>query len=272
MRLTDAFDAGAVALGERLRDRGEVLSRIAGLVTGDDGPFPGIGPDIVLDALRAREEIGSTGMGEGVAIPHCRLEGADRFVVGMLTTSRGVEFGALDGRPVRLFPFVMGPADRPKEHLMLLSRLARLMRVEESRSALLGATSASEVGLILSSGESEPEQPPEKRPGMRMLHVFVQDEDVFDDILQVFTATAETSAMVVEGHESTDYLHRHALFAGFWNPDIRHFNRLIIAVVREELVGAAIRSIEYVCGDIGERRDVLVTVTDLELALGSLDY
>ena len=105
-----------------------------------------------------------------------------------------------------------------------------------------------------------------------MLHVFIQDEDLFDDLLQVFAGSESTSAMILETHESTDYMRKMPLFAGFWNTDLRHFNRMIVAVVRDELVSSTIRNIEYICGKISERDDLMITVTDLHNVLGSLDF
>ena len=76
--------------------------------------------------------------------------------------------------------------------------------------------------------------------------------------------------MVLEAHESTDYLMKGPFFAGFWDSSVQRFNRLIVAVVRDELVNYTVRSIEYACGDLADRDDILVTVTDLHYTLGSL--
>jgi len=99
----------------------------------------------------------------------------------------------------------------------------------------------------------------------------VRNEDIFDELLQVFAATETISAMVIETHESSEYISNIPLFASFWNPNVRQFNRIIIATVRDELANSTVRNIEYVCGKLSDRDDVMVTVTDLHYVLGSID-
>ncbi len=78
--------------------------------------------------------------------------------------------------------------------------------------------------------------------------------------------------MVVEAHESTEYLSSMPVFAGFWNSELSSFNRIIIAVVKDSLVNQTIRQIEYVSGDLAGQNEVMITVSDLHHALGSLDF
>jgi hypothetical protein len=145
-----------------------------------------------------------------------------------------------------------------------------MLRTKDFRKQLLQCGDTEQLqDLIMSQSYVEDETPP-RRPGMKMMHVFVRNEDIFDDLLQVFASSESISALVVETHESTDFLMKSPLFAGFWNTDIRRFNRLIVAVVRDELVNATVRNIEYICGKLSERDDILLTVTDLHYVLGSL--
>jgi len=78
--------------------------------------------------------------------------------------------------------------------------------------------------------------------------------------------------MVLEAHESTEYMSNMPVFAGLWNNDLNTFNRIIMAVVKESLLNQTLRNIEYVCGDFRKQTDVMVTVTDLHHALGSLEF
>src|SRR5947209_4253978 len=81
-------------------DRGGVLRALAGAVAAD-GPVAD--PEALYARLAEREELGSTAVGAGVAIPHCKLPGLSREVVAVAVSPRGVDFGAADGRPVRVF-------------------------------------------------------------------------------------------------------------------------------------------------------------------------
>lgn len=269
MSIREALDQDLIRWDEKSRGKDEVLREIARMAAGS-GKVSGINEESAYRALQDREELGSTGFGHGVAIPHCRLQGLDGFLVGFIVTARGIDFDAVDGEDVHLLPFVIGPEDKPKEHLRLLSGISQVLRDAGFRKELTAAGSSEMISDLLNRKLLPEETAPLRRPGMKMMHVFVQEEDVFDQLLQVFAAAETTSAMIVEGHESTDYLAKSPMFAGFWNSDVQQFNRIIIAVVRDELVNYTVRSIEYVCGKLSERDDVMVTLTDLHYVLGSL--
>ncbi|HWP35278.1 MAG TPA: PTS sugar transporter subunit IIA, partial [Thermodesulfobacteriota bacterium] len=100
---------------------------------------PAIEPARLLGALLERERIGSTGVGEGVAIPHAKLAGVRRLVGAFARSRGGIEFGAVDGRPCRLFFLLVAPEDAASDHLRALARVAKLMRDPEVRRRLLEA-------------------------------------------------------------------------------------------------------------------------------------
>jgi nitrogen PTS system EIIA component len=79
-------------------------------------------------ALLEREQLGSTGIGQGVAIPHCKLKGLDQGIVAIGMARPGIDFGAPDGKPVAVFFLVLSPDDDPAEHLQTLSRVSRWAR------------------------------------------------------------------------------------------------------------------------------------------------
>ncbi|WP_336366298.1 PTS IIA-like nitrogen regulatory protein PtsN [Marinobacter sp. C2H3] len=78
----------------------------------------------MFNNLVARERLGSTGIGQGIAIPHCRLEGLDRVIGVLLTLEESVEFDAIDNQPVDLVFALIVPKEATSEHLELLSQLA----------------------------------------------------------------------------------------------------------------------------------------------------
>lgn len=228
----------------------------------------------VLDSLREREELGSTALGAGVAVPHCRIPGLKSFVAGLVTTAKKLDYDAADNEKVDIFPFVIGPQENPKEHLRVLSGMARLLRNPDTRKGIRSASTGSELFELITGLDTEgvSQAPAEPVSDMKMLHVFVRSEDLFNDILQVFASGEFLGAMVLEAHESTEYMSGIPVFAGFWNSDLNTFNRIITAVVRGSLVNQTIRNIEYVCGALKDQSDVMVTVADLHHAIGSLDY
>lgn len=78
----------------------------------------------IFNNLVARERLGSTGIGQGIAIPHCRLDGCDKVVGVLITLEEGVAFDAIDNQPVDLLFALIVPKEATSEHLELLSQLA----------------------------------------------------------------------------------------------------------------------------------------------------
>lgn len=101
-------------------------------------------------AILDREGIVSTGIGFGVAIPHAKFKDADRFMIAIgVHRGEGIEWNALDGRPVRLIFLIGGPEDKPTEYLKILSQLTQLIKNDGLRKQLLQARTAEEVVSLL---------------------------------------------------------------------------------------------------------------------------
>ncbi|EKF74175.1 phosphotransferase system, nitrogen regulatory IIA protein [Alcanivorax hongdengensis A-11-3] len=109
----------------------------------------------VFDALVAREKLGSTGIGEGIAIPHCRLGHCQQPVGLLLKLTDPIDFDAVDGRPVDLVFVLLVPQENPEEHLKTLSHLASLFNDDGYRQGL--RSSDNNHGLYLTAVESEAE-------------------------------------------------------------------------------------------------------------------
>jgi len=91
----------------------------------------------ILDALLAREKLGSTGLGNGIAIPHCRISELEEIHVAMLKLDEGVEFEAPDGLPVTfLFCMIVPPEEAAEDHLQLLANLAELLDNKQVRKSI----------------------------------------------------------------------------------------------------------------------------------------
>lgn len=104
----------------------------------------------VLDAVMERERLGSTGVGDGVAIPHARTAEVDRTCGVFARLKTPVDFDAVDGRHADLVFLLLAPEDSGAEHLKALARVARLFRREDIRTALRAAPDSAAVNAILS--------------------------------------------------------------------------------------------------------------------------
>ena len=103
----------------------------------------------VFDSLFAREKLGSTGLGQGIAIPHGRIKGVKEAVGAMIRMREPIPFDAPDGQPVSLIFVLLVPERATDLHLQILSELAQMFSDNAFRDQLLGASSATAVhGLI----------------------------------------------------------------------------------------------------------------------------
>jgi len=103
----------------------------------------------VFDSLFAREKLGSTGLGYGVAIPHGRIKGLRETCCAFIRTASGVPFEAPDGEPVRLVFSMLVPAQATEQHLQMLSELAQMFSDPAFRDALMAAPDAAIAHRLL---------------------------------------------------------------------------------------------------------------------------
>ncbi len=108
---------------------------------------------IVLEMLHQRETLGSTGIGKGVAIPHGRTTAALNVIIAFGKSEKGIEFNAIDKKPVHLFFMIIAPPnDEENKYLPALGSLVTIIKSDQNRERLLKVTSFSEL-LSIISGE-----------------------------------------------------------------------------------------------------------------------
>jgi fructose-specific phosphotransferase system IIA component len=110
--------------------------------------------DEVLRAVRERESVLSTGIGNGVAIPHGKSGSVTELSLAAGVSSHPLDFEALDGHPVRLFFLLVGPESAAGQHVKALSRISRLLRRDSFRSRLVAAASPEEFYEIIQEAEA----------------------------------------------------------------------------------------------------------------------
>ncbi|WP_166360772.1 PTS IIA-like nitrogen regulatory protein PtsN [Pseudomonas akapageensis] len=115
-----------------------VLEQIANLISQD---LPGLAMQDVFESLVAREKLGSTGFGNGIAIPHCRLKNCESPVSALLHLDAPVDFDAIDGAPVDLLFVLLVPQAATDAHLELLRQIASMLDRKEVREKLRSASS-----------------------------------------------------------------------------------------------------------------------------------
>ncbi|MBN2396813.1 MAG: PTS sugar transporter subunit IIA [Deltaproteobacteria bacterium] len=101
--------------------------------------------DSVIEVLMEREKLGSTGIGDGIAIPHGKLAGLGSLVVSFGRSRVGVDFDSLDGGPVHIFFLLMAPENSAGQHLKALAKISRMLKDVSFREALVKAESSREI-------------------------------------------------------------------------------------------------------------------------------
>jgi len=268
MKLSAMLRPECVEVGARLTDKEDALRAVARLAVRCPA-LAEVGEQTLYGALREREAVASTGVGHGIAIPHCRLEPVKEFVLGLLTVPQGVPFDSMDGKPVNLVVFIVGPTTQTDEHIRILSTVSQALCAPGAVEAVLRAPTAEEVRRqFLQRVGEEPE--PVARVGQCVFLLVVQNEDLFDSVVQVFAALGASSAVVMEAENISSSLRRMPLFASFWERDQRRFSRVVIGVVDKRLANEAIRRIEQVTGNLDRRRDILLLVQEAFYSAGGL--
>ena len=126
-------------------DKEGVLRELAALVR---HRCAGVAREQLDRVLLEREQVGSTGVGNGVAIPHGKIPGLDEMLLGFGRSSKGVFFDAVDNRPVYLFVLILSPINMADEYLRTLARISRLLKDNATKSRLLQATDSRAVREI----------------------------------------------------------------------------------------------------------------------------
>jgi PTS system nitrogen regulatory IIA component len=103
----------------------------------------------IVSKLMAREKLGSTGVGHGVAVPHARLKGLERLHGVFVRLETPLDFGSVDEQPVDLIFALLAPDDHPAEHLRALAKVSRVLRQADLREHLRQAKSADAVRALL---------------------------------------------------------------------------------------------------------------------------
>ncbi len=153
MRITDFLHPNAIIGSLSARDKAGVVGELCGSLALS---LPGYSAEALSDALMERERLSSTGIGEGVAIPHGKLVGLPSLVGAFGVARGGVDFDAIDGQPTYLFFALLAPENSAGTHLKALARISRLFKNGAFRKAILEAPDARRIYDLISAEDARP--------------------------------------------------------------------------------------------------------------------
>lgn len=146
MKLLDFLQPDMIAPQLNATDKAGVLAELAEVLAAT-GTVRSTA--VAVQVLEEREKLGSTGIGEGIAIPHGKLADLDRVVAVFGRSLAGVEFDSMDGAPVHLFFLLMAPENSASTHLKALARISRLLKDRSFREELMQAASRDDLFEII---------------------------------------------------------------------------------------------------------------------------
>lgn len=152
MKIMDILVSGALIPELGVATKREVLAEMASALAKVE---PQIEADRLLEVLLERELLQSTGIGEGVAIPHGKMPGLDRLVATFARSSEGVDFESIDGQPTHHFFLLVVPEHSGGQYLKALARISRFFRDAAFRQQLTGAAGVEDIVAAISEEDSK---------------------------------------------------------------------------------------------------------------------
>jgi PTS system nitrogen regulatory IIA component len=146
MKIAEFIDEDMVVEELRGRSKEEVIEELSRVVADHE---KGVDQKEMVKVLLDRESLGSTGIGEGVAIPHGKMKNLSRVLTCFARSKKGVDFGSIDGQPAYLFFLLVAPENSAGVHLRALARLSRMMKNEDFRRRLIEARDHKEIYKII---------------------------------------------------------------------------------------------------------------------------
>lgn len=147
MKASDFIDPDNVVLGLAAPSKAKVIETIAKQA----GATLGIPHSVICDALLRRESLGSTGVGDGVAIPHTSVPGLHKPIGWLARLAKPIGFESIDGLPVDIVLILLTPAEMRKEHLNVLACMARSLRSQDVLQSIRSAGSVEQLHAALAS-------------------------------------------------------------------------------------------------------------------------
>lgn len=154
MRLSEIVIPGAIVASLATTERDDVISELVDALVIAGSVTKKMRDEVVRLALE-REQRASTGFGKGVAVPHVKLDSANRVCLAIGLSQSGVDFNSLDKQPVYSVFLLVSPADKPDEHLKAMEVIFKNLQYDTFRRFLRQASSTSEVLELLNDADSQ---------------------------------------------------------------------------------------------------------------------
>jgi PTS system nitrogen regulatory IIA component len=146
MKLSDILHVNNIIVTLKADNKKKVIEELTEVIIDTS---PSLNKDSLIKVLLERERLGSTGIGDGVAIPHGKFSGIGDPIISFGRCTKGLDFEAMDGQPVSLFFLLVAPEDSASVHLKALAKIAKILKNNTLRRKLLEARTKEEIYQLI---------------------------------------------------------------------------------------------------------------------------
>lgn len=269
MNLAEVIKMESCTIDFKAKDKDDALKQIAALFKRSHGCSE-IPEDEIYRELKTREDMGSTGFVNGIAMPHCQIEGLNKFYISLAICRKGIYFDSIDHKKSHIFVSIIGPKDKRNEHLQLLAACSHILKQPGVNAALLQANSRINLyeeflthadngyGKISYKGKD------------KLLLLVVQDDNILQDITEVFIEYGIQQSIILDGHQMENLISKVPLFMGFFNftGDKNPGTKIVMAKIVKDHINAIIKGLEDIFGDLDSFSGLKLIVLDIFFAKG----
>lgn len=152
MKLSEILRPECIISNLKAHDKKGALEELSQVITDQE---PSLNKGYLLQVLLERERLGSTGIGEGIALPHGKVNKLDRLLVSFGRSLEGLGFDSIDAQPAYLFFLLVAPENSAGAHLQALAKISRSLKDSNFRQRLMGAKSRDEIYKIIIDKDEE---------------------------------------------------------------------------------------------------------------------
>jgi PTS system nitrogen regulatory IIA component len=253
------------------KDKVEVLESLAELAM-NSPLLENFSAKQIYSRLASREEQGSTGFGNEVAIPHARIAGMKEFLLFIVLCPKGVAFDSVDKKKVKLFFVILGPEEMVNDHLQVLASVSRVLSGEHVKNELLKSPTPVALSEAFLRHAHAGVHSQSVRRKMKLFVLILYLEELLYDVLEFFIQEGIDGATILDSAGMSKYISNVPLFAEFigFMQHSKDKSKTIIALVPEDQVENIAEGIESMTGNLDKKDGAMIFAIDVGFYRGTM--
>ncbi len=226
----------------------------------------------LFTSLIERENKGTTGFGNGIAIPHAKIEGLKEYYIGIFTSNRGVDYKSIDKKKCKVFYTIIGPANDPSNYLKILAQVSRVAKDRNAYNEMIkvnNSESFKEIFLKYALADKTIKTHEKKQ----LMLITLYETKFFDDVVEILVSNGIKGASVLDSQGIRNVMSGVPLFSEFINflGEKSETSNTILAVVDKNLVQPLTTAIEEILGDLDKHSGAMILGLDISFMKGSFE-